>query len=322
MSAPNQEGTERSVTARIATSGGIALAAVQGMPLQPPHSSATASQGAPGMSTPLPSQSQSSSTWSGDMSAGDDSGTPSNPSVLAGYSECLGTCVAASSCVSVPPVSSVSPVSPVSGGQASEADKERLLRQFGARNACQAPGEAGKRRLKLARDLAMIEKAKGGLLTMAHLRTASLAWYSASQPFLDSHATPDNCLASLVARLRKVRVPTGEGVLEKATAKVAALSIWELPLLDADPDAPETWRRLAALHRELSAASGGTKYFLSYRDAGRAIGIRPQEVHDITPVLERLGVIQIVDKGKAGPNSGKAAEFLYMLAESDEDCIF
>jgi hypothetical protein len=36
------------------------------------------------------------------------------------------------------------------------------------------------------------------------------------------------------------------------------------------PNAPERWRRLAALHCELSRHSGGKAYFLSYRDAAKA----------------------------------------------------
>ena len=56
-------------------------------------------------------------------------------------------------------------------------------------------------------------------------------------------------------------------------------------------------------------------YFLSYRDAAKVYdGLSHQEAHTITGALVRLGVIEIIRKGKAGLNSGKAAEFRYLLS--------
>ena len=85
------------------------------------------------------------------------------------------------------------------------------------------------------------------------------------------------------------------------------------------PDAPEHWRRLAALHRELSRPCGAGIYFLSYRDAAKVYdGLRShQEAHTSTLALARLGVIKIESKGKAGLNSRKAAEFRYLLPDSE-----
>jgi hypothetical protein len=39
--------------------------------------------------------------------------------------------------------------------------------------------------------------------------------------------------------------------------------------------------------------------------------------HTVTGALVTLGAIEIVDKGKAGLNSRKAAEFRYVLSEGD-----
>jgi hypothetical protein len=75
---------------------------------------------------------------------------------------------------------------------------------------------------------------------------------------------------------------------------------------------------LAAIHRELSAANGGNPHFLSYRDAAEAIGVRPQQAHDITGALVVFEVIEIVNKGDARPNGGKAAEFRYLLPQSED----
>jgi hypothetical protein len=59
-------------------------------------------------------------------------------------------------------------------------------------------------------------------------------------------------------------------------------------------------------------------YFLSYRDAAKVCeGVSHQQAHTITGALVRLGVIKIVCNGKAGLNSGEAAEFRYLLPESE-----
>src|SRR4029453_5313974 len=79
-------------------------------------------------------------------------------------------------------------------------------------------------------------------------------------------------------------------------------------------DASKSWRRLAALHREMSRRSGGKTYFLSFRDVARAFPrLTHQAANDINHALERLGVIKIVRKGKARPTGGQAAEFRYIL---------
>ena len=83
------------------------------------------------------------------------------------------------------------------------------------------------------------------------------------------------------------------------------------------PAAPESWRRLTALHRELSRLCANGKHFLSYRDAAKAYeGLSAQSAYNITLALDRLGVIKIVCKGKARSNRGKAAEFRYLLPQS------
>ena len=114
-------------------------------------------------------------------------------------------------------------------------------------------------------------------------------------------------------------MPIGDGVLARVAAEVSKLLVADLPEIPGFPDAPETWGRLAAIHRELSAANEGNTHFLSYRDAGEAIGVSPQQAHDITLALETLGVIKIENKGQAGPGSRRAAEFLYLLPANEDD---
>jgi len=202
-------------------------------------------------------------------------------------------------------------VYPVSNGQGLEEE----LRRLAAQNACTESNTARKRRFKLARDVRAIEKRIGRELQVADLMPAFDEWYRLSRPFLDAAKTCDVYLAKFFAELRKVRVPTGEGETNtKALEAVVNLSPSELPVIPGMPDAPESWRRQAAMHREMSRRSRGNTYFLSCRDAAKAFsGMSYQAAGDIRRALERLGVIKIVRVGDQRPN-GKASEFRYLLS--------
>jgi hypothetical protein len=216
-----------------------------------------------------------------------------------------------------PCVSCVS-VSPVSEGQGGNKELEKKLAGLARRNACTRADDAtDKKRFKLARDLAAVQKRIGRDLTLAEIKRTCDKWEGASTQFLgwddDNHH-----FTKLLAELTKVRVPTGEGdTLNKTLETVFRLSLSQLPQIPGYPGAPESWRRIAALHRELSRPSANGTHFLTYRDAAKAcVGLRHQQAYDITGALVRGGVIKIVKKGKAGLNSGKAAEFRYLLPQA------
>jgi hypothetical protein len=202
----------------------------------------------------------------------------------------------------------------VSEGQ----DDEKALKMLGAANACEARRTARKRLWQLARDLSALEKKVHRELEIAEIAVAASEWYRLSQPFLDRAKTYDVYLAALIAALRKVRVPTGEGeTIEKALKAVSKLSPSQLPVIPGYPDAPESWRRVAALHRELFRLCRGNTYFLSCRHGAKAhSGLSYQAVSDINHALERFGVIKLVRVGDQRPN-GKASEFRYLLADAD-----
>jgi hypothetical protein len=74
------------------------------------------------------------------------------------------------------------------------------------------------------------------------------------------------------------------------------------------------------LHRELARRSKkkDKRYFLSYRDATKVCdGLSQQQAHKITFALASVGVIEIVSNGKAGLNSREAAEFRYLLTQTE-----
>jgi hypothetical protein len=207
----------------------------------------------------------------------------------------------------------------VSEGQALDAKRQQFLESLALGNACARAGDnADRKRFKLARDIRAIEKAIGRQLNLDELCVAFGKWYEVSQPFLDGAKTRDDYWIAFLAELEKVRVPIGEGTLAKALDNVSKLSFDELPVIPRYPNAPEKCRRLFSLHRELHLLSANGKYFLSYRDAAKACkGLSHQEAHTITGAFVRLGVIEIINNGKAGLNSREAAEFRYFLPESE-----
>jgi len=208
-------------------------------------------------------------------------------------------------------------VYPMSNGQA----PEKALKALVVRNACTQRNTTRKKRWQLVRDLKAVEKGIGRELHIGELMIVFDAWYRLSRQFLDPAKTRDAYLAAFLKELRKVRVPTGEGdTLNKALDAVSKLTDSELPVIPGLPDAPESWRRLPALHCDLSSRSTrkNKTYFLTYRDAAKAgNGLSHQLTYVITFAFDWLGIIKVVDKGHARPSGGKAAEFRYIVSLAD-----
>jgi len=205
----------------------------------------------------------------------------------------------------------VSLVYPVSNGQG----PEKALKALAARNTCNERTTAKKGLWQLARDLRAVEKRIGRKLSNRELMLVFDEWHRLSQPFLDPQKTRDDYLAAFLAKPAKVRVPTGEGAtIDEGLKVVTTLSLSELPLIPGVADAPESLRRVAALHRELSRLCAGKTYFLSCRDTAKAHpGLSRQSAYNINLALAQLGVIEIVRVGDARPN-GRASKFRYLLS--------
>jgi hypothetical protein len=197
------------------------------------------------------------------------------------------------------PESPESPVYPMSNGQGLEEE----LKDLAARNACTEPNTARKRRFKFLRDLRALELRLKRQLEMGELVLALHEWYRRSQRSLDSAKTAEYYLAAFLAEFRKVRFPTGENeTLKKALDYVSKLPVSELPIIPGVSDAAESWRRLAALHRELASRCGGKPHFLSCRDAAKVFpGLCHQTAYNINLCLVHLGVIEVVRVGDARP---------------------
>jgi len=210
----------------------------------------------------------------------------------------------------VSPESHGFPVYPVSSAQ--ELGKE--LEELAKRKACTERDTARERRWQLMRDLNAVEKRLARKLNPDELMQTFIKWYRVSEPYLDPKKTRDDYLARFLGELGKVRVPTGEGeALEKALEHVSTLWVFELPELPEIAEPPESWRRLAALHRELAQQSANGTYFLSCRDAAKAHpALNKDSANTINRALNRLGVIKLVHVGDARPG-GNASEFRYLL---------
>ena len=207
------------------------------------------------------------------------------------------------------------PVYPVSSCE----DLSKELQELANRNTCTADDTAKKKRFKFLRDLTAVQKRIGRELSTEELIRAFVAWYYPSFPHLDPKKIREDYLAKFLAELRKVRVPTGEGeALNKALGRVSALSVLELPVLPM-PEAPESWRRIAALHRELARQSANGTYFLSCRGAARVHqDLNKDSAASINLALDRLGVVKLERIGDARPG-GKASEFRYLLPLNGEE---
>jgi len=205
------------------------------------------------------------------------------------------------------------PVSPVSVGQG----VEKKLEAMAAQCACtRAEDKASKKVFELARCVPAVEKQIGWRLGSSERLFLLKAWRDRSQAFLDD--TKDY-LAEFLAGIPKVRVPKGEGeTIKKAIEKVLNLSLLELPIITQMPDAPEWWRRIVALHCELSRVSTkkDKSYFLSSRDTAKVFpGLSYQIANKINVALvEEFGIIEIVRVGDKR-KGGKATEFRYLLPQ-------
>ena len=202
------------------------------------------------------------------------------------------------------------PVYPVSSSQELEKELEELAK----RNACAERNTARTRRWKLVCDLNAVQKRLARKLNLEELMKSFDKWHRNSQPYLNPKKTRDDYCGLFLAEFGKVRVPTGEGeALKKALEHILTLSVFELPALPGIAQAPESWRRLAALHRELTRQSANGTYFLSCRDAAKAhSSLNKDTANTINHALAQLGVITPVRLGERRLG-GKASEFRWLL---------
>jgi len=204
----------------------------------------------------------------------------------------------------------------VSNGQ----DIQTFLKSSASRNRCRPGRNTPEKQLwELARDAKLIERNAGRRLTNGELMFGFKEWHRLSESLLNP-AKSEDYFAFFLARFPKVRVPTGgNATLERALRSVSTLPPAKWPQIPDYPSAPESWCIVAALHCELSRLTAGGVYFLTCRDAAKAVpGMSHQTAYNINLALVQFGVIKIVRVGEAGPNGKRASEFRYLLSQSDD----
>jgi hypothetical protein len=211
------------------------------------------------------------------------------------------------------------------------------LRSLGEAYACRKSGRRGKSsgersaRFELARAVRGLELCLGRKLSFDERVTALKAWYEKSKAVTKMEY--DKQLALFMKELTSVKKPKGGDVeFRRMVQTVAKLPASELPAIDAfEGEAPETWRRVAALHREKARQAKGSVYELSSRDTGDALGWDHQAAHALNDVLEEAGVIKKAENGAAGKRKGVATKWRYLLPldgdvgasqNEEEDCPF
>jgi hypothetical protein len=112
----------------------------------------------------------------------------------------------------------------------------------------------------------------------------------------------------------KAKTPLGSNVIQNALARMSA----KLPPPEASRyDSPKI-KRLVHLCHELQTLTGENPFFLSVRDAARAIGCKRYEIAAaFLNGLVRDGVLSIVQRGKPGGHS--ASRFKFNFASSQNE---
>jgi hypothetical protein len=197
-------------------------------------------------------------------------------------------------------------LSPLSKGQ----EPEKQLKELAARNAVGLEDSETDKRWQMARDARAVELAIGRELTITELTLMLDEWCRLS--IINSKERDDH-LAAFLVEVRKVRVATGEGdTVNKAVDRVSKLPSSELVQIPGIPNAPESWRRVLTMHREMFRLTGRNVYFLSCRDAAKAFpGLSHQTANDINSLLVKQGVIKIECRGDAH----RATRFRYLSSE-------
>lgn len=195
------------------------------------------------------------------------------------------------------------------------------LRALGESCACSKKGAERRSRFELARAVQGLEQCLGRELSFDEQVTAFDAWYEKGRAFMKEKY--DKQLAVFLREQTSVKKPRGGDIAFRRMIKtVVDLPTNELPVISAFAgDAPKTWRRIAALHREKARQAKGGVYELSCRDTANALeGWDHREAHALNDALVKAGVIERVENGAPGKRKGVAARWRFLLPlYRDED---
>jgi hypothetical protein len=179
--------------------------------------------------------------------------------------------------------------------------------------ACREKGKGHRAQFQLARYVRRFEMETGRPLDNDELRAVHRRWFSASTA-LPAEATEAEAFGEFIDRLRKVRILPGTtgDTLRLAKQRARALPLPEIP---GFTDAPDSMRKIAALHRELQRVTSDAPHFLTAEDAREFAALKHKiKAHRIQLRLadDRLGVLRCVKRGDPR-KGGKPTLWLYLL---------
>jgi len=177
---------------------------------------------------------------------------------------------------------------------------------------CHEKGKAHSLQFELARQVRRFET-EHVRLSNNELRRIHRRWFSASTA-LPMELTEVESFGDFIDRLRKVRIIPGTTGDTLLLAKERALSL-PLPAIPGFIDAPDSMRKIAALHRELQRASNSAPHFCTAEDAREFAGLKHKiEAHRIQSRLadDRMGVLRCVKRGDPH-KGGRPTLWLFLL---------
>ena len=166
---------------------------------------------------------------------------------------------------------------------------------------------------KYARAVKAFELTVGRRLPKGELPAAFAVWWNMAKPELPGDADYDEYLFLFMEGYDKAKTPLGSNVIQNALARVESSS----PPPEASRFKSPKIVRLVHLCHELQVISGDAPFFLSVRDAARAVDCKRYETAAaFLNGLVRDGILKLVARGSSGGH--RASRFKYNFSESKE----
>jgi hypothetical protein len=162
---------------------------------------------------------------------------------------------------------------------------------------------------KFARAVKAFELTMDARLPEKELPGAFNVWWSMAESILPPDTDREECLYLFMDAYDKAKHPLGSNVIQNALDRVKSSS----PPPEANRYESPKLKILVHLCYELQRLAGDSPFFLSVRDAARAVGLSVKSVHVVSAFmhgLHRDGIIKPVEIGK--PGGCRATRYRYV----------